>query len=440
MFHHAQTLPKELHIKIEEDYLEEKKGELRNHIDLARNAIKNYYSPDADKEAKAKAMDKLRALRYNAEDGYFFVYDIRSGENLVHPLYKEWEGEIKINLTDCTGKYVVKDLIKTVREGDGFDTYMFKKPSTPDIKNSVDPCRDQRRKLAYVVMIDDFFMLGTGIYFENVDNFLDGIDDQIKNYTNYSMIVIFIITCLSVFILSFTQMRIGKRIGEEKQKFDLAVSLHEEIQQDLAVVIRGLANKIIEIDQSTKMLSRNELKKFLVKMKEVADKAFNEIIIIRTNLTQPVNPLVISALQVARMEFIRREQIPVEFVPSDEVSAATKNLSKEKNKALVEIAREALRNIGKHAAANRVDIELQVDACNIMLTIHDDGTGFKIANIEPGFGLSGMEERMKKVGGTLKIISILKEGTNVIAVVPRDQNIWRTLLCLLKRSLIMRAE
>ena len=87
---------------------------------------------------------------------------------------------------------------------------------------------------------------------------------------------------------------------------------------------------------------------------------------------------------------------------------------------LYSIAREGLNNALKHAHANRVRIRLQFITDETVLEISDDGIGFDptIERSRGGFGISGMQERARKLGGTLEVQTAPGKGTRVIAHVP----------------------
>src|SRR6266851_8621695 len=71
---------------------------------------------------------------------------------------------------------------------------------------------------------------------------------------------------------------------------------------------------------------------------------------------------------------------------------------------------ESLTNVIKHAQATHVGIELGEaprsahGAAQLALTVRDDGRGFDPAT-PPGFGISGMQERVQALGGDYKVDS-----------------------------------
>ena len=82
------------------------------------------------------------------------------------------------------------------------------------------------------------------------------------------------------------------------------------------------------------------------------------------------------------------------------------------------IAAEAVRNGFRHAQASRIEVELHYDRRQFRMRVRDDGKGIDPAVLDGGghdghFGLIGMQERAKVIGGTLEVWSDLGAGTEV---------------------------
>ena len=86
---------------------------------------------------------------------------------------------------------------------------------------------------------------------------------------------------------------------------------------------------------------------------------------------------------------------------------------------LYRITQEALQNIGKHAQANMVKIDVQYGRDTIALNIQDDGVGFDINQVNPqqSFGLQNMHQRTADLQGTFTIKST-PNGTHIKATLP----------------------
>src|SRR5262249_10857398 len=86
------------------------------------------------------------------------------------------------------------------------------------------------------------------------------------------------------------------------------------------------------------------------------------------------------------------------------------------------IAIEAVRNAFRHARAKQIEVDIQYDQWRLRLRVRDDGKGIalKILNgegLEGHYGLTGMRERARSVGGALDVWSELDSGTEVVLTI-----------------------
>ena len=88
--------------------------------------------------------------------------------------------------------------------------------------------------------------------------------------------------------------------------------------------------------------------------------------------------------------------------------------------ALYQVAREALLNSVKHAQAEAIGVTLGASDEEIVLSVEDNGVGFKLRIGEPqtSFGLELMGERVERIGGKLMIESHESKGTRISVTVP----------------------
>jgi signal transduction histidine kinase len=78
------------------------------------------------------------------------------------------------------------------------------------------------------------------------------------------------------------------------------------------------------------------------------------------------------------------------------------------------VAQEAMQNVGKHADASRLVVELNGDNGEAHLAVTDDGVGFDtIDDTEGSMGLSIMQERADAIGAGLSVTSSQGAGTSV---------------------------
>ena len=87
--------------------------------------------------------------------------------------------------------------------------------------------------------------------------------------------------------------------------------------------------------------------------------------------------------------------------------------------AIYRVAQEALNNARRHSGTDVIRVELDRPPGHLRLRIRDFGSGFDLLNRPSnGFGLKGMAERMRLIGGSFSIESVADEGTIVTAIVP----------------------
>ncbi len=109
-----------------------------------------------------------------------------------------------------------------------------------------------------------------------------------------------------------------------------------------------------------------------------------------------------------------------------QVEGTTRDLHPILRDEVYRIAGEAVRNAFKHAQARRIEVEIRYDERQFRLRVRDDGKGFdpKLMN-EDGraghYGLRGMRERAKLLGGKLAVWSELNSGTELELRIPASR-------------------
>lgn len=82
------------------------------------------------------------------------------------------------------------------------------------------------------------------------------------------------------------------------------------------------------------------------------------------------------------------------------------------------LVQEALTNVAKHAQAERVRVAVEERDERLSIEVRDDGRGFDARQVDGGFGLLGMRERVELLAGSLTIDSRHGSGTTIHAVLP----------------------
>jgi signal transduction histidine kinase len=101
-----------------------------------------------------------------------------------------------------------------------------------------------------------------------------------------------------------------------------------------------------------------------------------------------------------------------------------RRLEPEVETAAYRIVQEALTNVARHADTGTASVRCTVEDGTFVIEVHDEGVGFDGAAASREalkFGLVGMEERARLVGGTLTVTSEPGKGTSVVASLPVAQ-------------------
>jgi signal transduction histidine kinase len=205
---------------------------------------------------------------------------------------------------------------------------------------------------------------------------------------------------------------------QEEERKSISRELHDEIGQMLTGLKMELAN--VEAFRSS---SGGEFERHLADARMLTEQTMRSA----RDLAMGLRPSMLDdiglepALRWQAQEFSRRSGIAV----SMETDGNLEQLSESVRTCVYRVVQESLTNCARHAEAANVRITVHGGRDRIYVTIQDDGKGFDIESVAGhGLGLIGMEERIKKLGGSLAIASSGKEtqkGTVLTVELPAAQ-------------------
>jgi signal transduction histidine kinase len=125
----------------------------------------------------------------------------------------------------------------------------------------------------------------------------------------------------------------------------------------------------------------------------------------------------VPALEWQAREISRRGEMEVD-VHSEMVS---EQLADDIKVCLYRLVQEALTNAARHSGTKHAKVSIVQNEGTIRVQITDDGIGFSPERLR-GMGILGMEERVKRLGGSLTIESAPGKGTTVLAELPVEHS------------------
>jgi signal transduction histidine kinase len=198
--------------------------------------------------------------------------------------------------------------------------------------------------------------------------------------------------------------------AQEEERRSISRELHDEVGQTLGALL-------VDLGQLSKLVSSDDglLQGQISRIKSAAETAVKSIRDIALLLRPPMldDLGLVPALEWQGREVSRRGNMEVE-VHSENVS---EQLPDEVKVCVYRLVQEALNNAAIHAEAKNAKVTVVQTADKIILDITDDGRGFDPQRMR-GMGILGMEERVRRLAGSLTIQSAPGKGANVKAELP----------------------
>ncbi len=124
-----------------------------------------------------------------------------------------------------------------------------------------------------------------------------------------------------------------------------------------------------------------------------------------------------AALECLLQEVEGRSGLRCAFVCPEEVERCRPGRDTEI--AIYRIVQEVLTNVQRHAGASRVALVARALGRDLVIEVEDDGRGMLVPAQPTSFGLLGMHERARAIGGELTVTSVPGQGTAVSLRLPQ---------------------
>jgi two-component system sensor histidine kinase UhpB len=206
-------------------------------------------------------------------------------------------------------------------------------------------------------------------------------------------------------------LTVQNRLEEERRQ--IARELHDETGQSVTA-IRSLAlslvQRLVEGDQQARASAQL-----------IADTAA-QLYAAMHDMIPRLRPVALDNLGLAdaleeQVSDWRRQHADIEFVLT--LGPLPQNLGESYALAAFRIVQEAATNALRHAQPAQISIDARADAHTLALEIRDDGAGLAADWQKPGhFGIRGMRERARMLGGEVRVENMQGSGVRVDATLP----------------------
>ena len=210
--------------------------------------------------------------------------------------------------------------------------------------------------------------------------------------------------------------RDARRAAVTRERLRLARALHDTLAHSLM----GLLTQLRMVRKLSARWSPEQLDAELAGAEQAAAAGLAEArgAIVHMRQTSVRDSGLAAALQALAARFGARTGVSVQT----SIDPAAAGLADERAATVLRIAREALRNVERHADAGRITLSLAPERGaegaperHWRLELADDGAGFDLAAPHAGhFGLTGMRERAEQLGAELRLDSAPGRGTRLV--------------------------
>lgn len=244
-------------------------------------------------------------------------------------------------------------------------------------------------------------------------------------------VVIFVITYVSLYMRQLEAREKAQTLAMELEKANQQLSEYAAQVEDLSIanerqrmarelhdtLSQGLTGIILQLEAVEAHLANDRVEKANTIIRNAMGQARSTLADARNvidDLRKEKSDDLEAALRLEVARFTHATDIPCELklkeldsIPEDVQELLIRNIS------------EGLTNIARHAQARRVNVQVSKEDNKLKAVLEDDGCGFDVQNIPSGhYGLIGMRERIRSLGGEITITSEISIGTRLEMRIP----------------------
>jgi len=210
--------------------------------------------------------------------------------------------------------------------------------------------------------------------------------------------------------LAIAHARMAARIvnAQEQERRRIERNIHDGTQQDLTNLIAQLGIARAKAKGSPAMSED------LDRIQQDAQRILGDL----RQLAQGIYPSVLRDGGLVSAIEDRCSRLPLDVTVRIDPQLTGLRLPAETEAAAYFVAAEALNNVLKHSDATAVAVALTLDQDFVSVEVRDDGVGFELESSTGGSGITGLTDRIRALGGELRVISSPGYGAVLEAQLP----------------------
>ena len=198
--------------------------------------------------------------------------------------------------------------------------------------------------------------------------------------------------------------------AQEAERRTISRELHDEVGQLLGAVLVDLGRLA-----SLAPAEDSALKDTIGRIRGATEKTVRSVrdmaLLLRPSMLDDLG--LAAALEWQGREVSRRSEMEVDVAARN----VSPSLPDEVQTCVYRVVQEALNNAARHSGARNARVAVEQNASGIDISVRDDGRGFDPRHTR-GLGIVGMEERVRRLNGDVRIDSQPGQGTTVSAHIP----------------------
>lgn len=215
-------------------------------------------------------------------------------------------------------------------------------------------------------------------------------------------------------LIAWHRHRVARLLEMERLRVRIASDLHDDLSSDLSGVALAADSVAAQPELSTESRRR---------LRQVRERALHLVGGVR-EIVWAIDPehdtmeATVRRMRRAAAELLEGSEWSFEVDPA----ARRGGIAMARRRDLLLVLKEALHNVARHAAAERVTVRLGAAGRWLTLVVTDDGAGFDPEHEPPGYGLKSIRRRAAAMGGEVRVSSAPGRGTRLTLRLPRTRD------------------